>query len=165
MKETSLRVAQKLGEPNPFALVVSADADGRPNLMAVSWWTYASYNPPSLLVCLGSQSYTRELIAKSGEFTLNLVDKSLREAAFRCGTCSGRTVNKAEALHIALESSTAVAPPTVRDSKVVLECRVTGQADAGDHKVIIAEIVAVRVDAGREHLFALDGYARLDALK
>jgi flavin reductase (DIM6/NTAB) family NADH-FMN oxidoreductase RutF len=96
MKETNLRAVQKLGEPNPFTLVVSADAEGRPNIMAVSWWTYASYNPLSLLIYLGSKSYTRGLIGHSGEFTLCLVDKVLRKAAFRCGASSVRTVNKAK---------------------------------------------------------------------
>ena len=165
MKEITIKQAEKLSAPNPFALVVSADEEGKPNVMAVSWWTYAANNPPTLLICLGMKSYTRELIEKTGEFTLCLADEALRDAAFRCGTCSGRTVDKAGEFAIALEPSAAVAPPYVRDSKVVFACRVADTAAAGDHRVFIAEVAAVYADEGKRHLFAMDGYARLDTAK
>ena len=37
MKRITIREAQKLGGPNPFGLVVTRAADGKPNLMALSW--------------------------------------------------------------------------------------------------------------------------------
>lgn len=164
MEEITIKQAEKLSAPNPFALIVSADGQGKPNIMALSWWTYASHNPPTLLICTGMRSYTRELIEQSGEFTLCLPGQSLRDAAFRCGTCSGRTVDKAAEFSIALEPSHVVAAPYVRDSKVVFECRVTDRWTAGDHRVFAAEAVAVRGDGSKAQLFAMDGYARVDAL-
>ncbi len=164
MKTITIRDAQKLGAPHPFALLVTADAEGNPNIMAVSWWTYASNTPPFLVVCLGSKSYSRELVEAGGEFTLCMVDGAIKEAAFACGTCSGRTVNKAETLGIPLAASDAVKPMYVRDSRIVLECRVVEQAEAGNHQVFIASILAAHGDESKSQLFAFENYARVDTL-
>ena len=133
--------------------------------MALSWWTYASHNPPTLIICLGSQSYTRELIEKSGEFTLCLPDAALRTPRFSAEPVpAGRWIRQRE-FSIALEPSAGVAPPYVRESKVAFECRVAEGAMAGDHRVFIAEVLAVHGDESKVQLFAINGYGRVDTLK
>ena len=164
MNKLTIRDAQRLGAPHPFALLVTADAEGKSNIMAISWWTYASNNPPVLLVCLGSKSYSRQLIEAGGEFTLCMADGAIRDAAFACGTCSGRDVNKAEKFAVPLTASAVVKPPYVRDSRIVLECRVTGQTEAGNHQVFVADILAVHGDESKTQLYAFENYARLDPL-
>ena len=161
MKDITIRDAEKLSAPNPFGLVVSADGNGKPNLMAISWWTYASNNPATLVICISGRGYSHELISAGGAFTLCLVDESIKEAAFACGTCSGRTVDKAEKFGIELEPSALVAPPYVRQSRVAFECKVTEETAAGDHVLYIAQVVAVHGDESRKQLYALDGYARV----
>ena len=74
--------------------------DGTANLMALSWWTYVSNHPATTAVCLSNKGYSAELIRSNKEFGLNIVDESLKEAAFACGTCSGRTENKPETFGI-----------------------------------------------------------------
>ncbi|MBE0600544.1 MAG: flavin reductase family protein [Firmicutes bacterium] len=164
MKTISIKDAQRLSGPQPFALLVTADAQGKPNIMAISWWTYASNNPPALIVCLGENSYSSELIQSGNEFTLCVVGSGMKGAGFACGTCSGRTVDKAEKFSVALADSQIVRPPYVRDSRIVLECRVTAQAEAGNHTAFIASVVAAHGDETTDQLFALDGYARLGTL-
>ena len=164
MKDISFQEAQALSSPNPFGLVVSADANGNPNLMAISWWTYASNKPPALIICVSSHCYTGELIEEGGEFTLCLVDEALSESAFACGTCSGRTVNKPEKFAIPLEPSAKVATPYVSDSRIAFECKVVKRVQAGDHIVFIAEVAAVHADGSKKHLYSLEGYGKLDTV-
>ena len=161
MDRITLREAQKLSSPNPFALVSTVDEKGRNNLMALSWWTYCSNNPPIVAVCLSKRGYSGSLIMANGEFALCLPDESLQEAAFRCGTCSGRDTDKAKAFGIALESASEIGPMLVSQSKVALECKVTQTLEAGDHYLFVADVVAAHGDPSSKHLLAENGYAHL----
>jgi flavin reductase (DIM6/NTAB) family NADH-FMN oxidoreductase RutF len=163
MDRITLREAQKFSSPNPFALVSTVDENGRNNLMALSWWMYCSNNPPTIAVCLSKRGYSNGSIRTKGEFALCLPDESLQEAAFRCGTCSGRDIDKAHSFGIALENASEIAPMLVSHSKVALECRLTQTLEAGDHYLFVAEVVAVHGDPAAKHLLAENGYARLAA--
>ena len=93
MKDITIGQAQKMTAPAPFALLSSCDSEGKTNLMAVSWWTYLSNHPPKLGVCLSNKGYSGSLIRESGEFSVNVVSESLKDAALMCGRCSGRTLS------------------------------------------------------------------------
>lgn len=164
MKRITIREAQKLGGPNPFGLVVTRAADGKPNLMALSWWTYASNNPPLLAVCLSQRGYSAELIRASGEFALCLVDGSLKDAAFACGTRSGRSVDKAEQFGIELIDADSIGAKLVRESRIAFECRVEQVLPAGDHWIFLANVLAVHADETKSQLFATGGYGALTTL-
>lgn len=155
---------QKLTSPHPFALVSSLKENGETNLMAISWWSYASNHPASLVICLSKKGYTHELIEKNGEFALNIVGDCVKGAAFQCGTCSGRTVDKASQFHIELKPSALIRPMLVRDSRVSLECRVAGQLTIGDHVLFSATIEEAHINEHLAHLYAFDGYARLGVI-
>ena len=116
MKELTLKQAQVMTSPNPFALIVSNKPEGGVNLMAASWWTYVSNRPPMIAVSLSQRGYTGECIAASGTFALCVPESSLAEASFYCGTASGRTVDKAAGSGIALTEMKEGFPPVVEDS-------------------------------------------------
>lgn len=164
MTDINIGQAQRLTAPCPFALLSTLREDGGTNLMAVSWWSYLSNRPPMLGACLSKKGLSGELIRASGEFALSVVDGSLKDAALRCGTVSGRKLDKAAAFGIALEDAEKIAPKVVRDSRVVFECRLTDTKEVSDHVLYIAEIVAIRGDAEKKALFAFDGYGRLDTV-
>ncbi len=163
MKIITIGEAEKLNAPNPFALVVTADENGRQNLMALSWWTFASNNPPTIAACLSKRGYSGTLIRQTGMFSLCLPGEALREAAFRCGTCSGRDVDKPAAFGIELIPSDKIAPMLVKESRVALECRVTNTVEAGDHLLFIASVEAAHGNPDMAHLLAENGYATLKA--
>lgn len=164
MTDITIGQAQRLTAPCPFGLLSTLRPDGGTNLMAVSWWSYLSNRPPMLGACLSKKGLSGGLIQSSGEFGLSIVDGSLREAALRCGTCSGRTADKAAEFGIALCGAEKIAPKLVRDSRVVFECRLVDTKEVSDHVLYIAEIVAIRGDAEKKALFAFDGYGRLDTV-
>ncbi|MEW6406824.1 MAG: flavin reductase family protein [Chloroflexota bacterium] len=156
--------AQELTSPNPFALVSTRTPEGTTNLMALSWWTYASNHPPTIAVCISKKGYTNELIRDNREFGLNIVDKSMKEAAFLCGTCSGRSENKPERFGIALIEPKEIATKLVEAHKVALECCLISTIDTADHSFFIAEVVACHINPAKKHLYAMDGYRALDTV-
>ena len=164
MKEITIGQAQRLTAPAPFGLLSTRREDGSTNLMAISWWTYLTNHPPMIGVALSKKGLSGSRIEATGEFALSVVGEELKEAALRCGACSGRTVDKAAQFGIPLEAPAQVAPEVVSGSRVVFECRLAGQAEAGDHVLYLGEVVALRGDESVRQLFAYDGYARLDTV-
>lgn len=162
MKDITVSQAQRMSAPCPFALLGTKAADGKENLMAVSWWTYLSNHPPMLGVCLSNKGYSGGVIRQRREFTLCLVGEELRDAALECGRCSGRDTDKIARLGIETVPAETVDAPLVKQSRVCLECRLHSAHEAGDHTFFIADIASIHGDDGIKQLFAFDGYGRLD---
>jgi len=157
----NIGAVQKLTSPNPFALVSTMRPDGGANLMALSWWTFVSNHPPMVAVALSKKGWSGELITANGEFGLNIVDESLAKAAFSCGTCSGRKVDKPAEFGIELCQGELIKTPLVLKSRISMECRLVSTADASDHNLFLAEVVAVRCSEEGKQLYAWEGYKEL----
>lgn len=164
METLTIGQAQQYTSPNPFALISTRTAEGRNNLMALSWWSYLSNHPATIGVCLSKRGFSGGLIAQSGEFCLCVPDESLREAALKCGACSGRDHDKAAEFGIALEPAERVGAMRVSSSRLVLECSLRQQVEVGDHVLYIAEVLGCYGNAHAAGLFAMEGYRRLDAV-
>lgn len=162
--EINIGAVQRLASPAPFGLVSVRTPEGKTNLTAVSWWTFASNHPPLVAVCLSKKGLSGELIAQDGEFGLSLVDESLRDAAYACGTCSGRKVDKPEQFGIELREPKLITAPLVERAKVAMECRLESVTDASDHNLFLARIVAVHCREELNHLYAWEGYKRLESI-
>ena len=164
MKDITIGQAQKMTAPAPFALLSACDGEGKTNLMAVSWWTYLSNHPPKLGACLSNKGYSGGLIRESGEFAVNVVDESLKEAALMCGRSSGRATDKIAEFGIGTVDASEIKAKLVAESKVSFECRLTDALDIGDHTIYIGDIIAIHGDESKKQLYAFDGYARLDTV-
>ncbi|MCI8464405.1 MAG: flavin reductase family protein [Lachnospiraceae bacterium] len=171
MELSTITAVQKLTSPNPFCLIGTEGEHGKTNLAAASWWNYASNRPPMLTVCLSNRGFSGERIRKTGRFVLQLLPGGFEEAAFRCGTISGRNCDKAENFGISLESNVGGYPDYVKGSAVVLNCLLKEQMEASDHTVYLALAESVYMDAafatntGKGILYAFEGYKRLDIVK
>ncbi len=164
MEKVTISDAQKITSPNPFALVTTRGSDGSVNIMALSWWTYVSNHPATVCICTSNRGYTGGRIRETGEFCLCMPDESIREAAFLCGTCSGRDRDKASAFGLELEDSETVKAPRIQCSALVLECKLKEDVEAGDHTMYIAEVTSVLADRDRRPVFAVNGYRRLSSV-
>ena len=165
MEKVTINDAQKITSPNPFALVSTKGEDGKVNVMALSWWTYVSNHPATVVICTSDRGYTGGVIKRTREFTLSMPDESLREQAFLCGTCSGRDRDKAVEFGIEFEESETVKVPRVKGSALALECRLKDTVPLGDHTMYIAEVTAVWADKEKRPVFAAEGYRNLRAFE
>ena len=51
--------------------------------------------------------------------------------------------------------------PLIEDALASFECRVTDRVTAGDHDIIIGEVLAARIQEGRPLVFFNSGYGSL----
>ena len=164
-QELTIGAAQKLSSPNPFALLSVKKPDGTLNVMAVSWWNYVSNHPASLAVCLSKKGYSGECILREGKFTLSLPGEALAEAAFKCGTCSGRDRDKAAEFGVPLAQHEKFPAGLVRGSRLNFACTLSHTCEAGDHVLYVAQVDTILGDENVQALYAMNGYGRLAAVQ
>lgn len=163
-KEITIKEAQKLTSPNPFALLGTGKTDGSFNLMAVSWWMYTGNNPASLAVCLSNKGLSGDLIKEGKIFSLSVVSSSLKKSAFQCGTCSGRTHDKIAEFGIDVEKDEASGMIFVKDARLNFILQLTEAVTFGDHTLYLANVRKILGDPEKPALFAMKGYGELDTL-
>jgi len=117
--------------------VVAAQHEGKIGGLAVAWATQVGTN--RLLICVGQQSATRELVLASGAFGLSVLTREQLDIARRFGRGSSRKANKFEGIryHTADTGS-----PLLDECAATFDCRVSAVYDHGTQKLIVGEIVA-----------------------
>ena len=87
---------------------------------------------------------------------MNLVTKDLVYATDYCGVKSGRDVNKFKEMNLTPLAAQKVSAPTIAESPVNIECKVTEIKELGSHHMFMAEVVSVQVS---------DDYMNVDCIE
>lgn len=143
-----------LSAPFPYVLVTSLDKNGRPNAMGVAWATRTSFEPFLMLISIDHRRYSHEGIQMHKEFVLNYPNEGQADAAWVCGTKSGRDGDKIKLAGLKLVDSKAVKVPTIDGVTVAFECKVVDKFETGDHTVFVGEVVGMTGNPAKpEHLY------------
>lgn len=129
--------------PLPAVMVTVADGEGRDNIITVAWTGTVCTNPPMVYISVRPERYSYHMIAKTGEFVINLTTRKLAYATDYCGVKSGREVDKFASLRLTKQKASKVLPPLIGESPVNMECRVTECMKLGSHHMFLAEVVTV----------------------
>jgi flavin reductase (DIM6/NTAB) family NADH-FMN oxidoreductase RutF len=117
--------------------IVTAQHEGKRGGLAVAWATQVAKD--RLLICVGEQSATRELILASRAFGLSVLTREQVDVARWFGSQSGLKVDKLARVgyHTAETGS-----PLLDDCAATFDCRVEAVHDRDSQKLIIGHIVA-----------------------
>lgn len=141
-----LRHSYKLINHGPTTLITSA-AGGRANVMAAAWVVSLDIEPPKLCAVISAETFTRELVEKSGELVVNLPTVGMAEATYRSGKLEGRTHDKIEALGLTASPASQVQAPLIEGCVAWLECRVREEPEVRErYDLVIADVVAAWAD-------------------
>lgn len=164
MKKIEITNAAQMTSPNPFTLVCTETPEGKTNLAAVSWWTYVSFNPAMLCVAMNKTSYSGEIIRKNKSVVLAMPGSKIGDAAFRCGTVSGRDNDKAQDFGIELAGLPECAIKVPVETRLAFDCILENIQETGSHYLYICTIKGIYADESKEQVFAWDGYATIRPL-
>lgn len=154
--------------PVPVVMVSCAgrnpeDEATRPNIVTIAWAGTVNSEPPMVSISVRKSRHSYELIRETGEFVINLVNKSLTKSCDYCGVRSGRDEDKFASCGLtpvkAAELQYAYA---IKEAPVSISCKVQSVTSLGSHDMFIAEVVAVTAD---EYLIDSDGKICLDKAK
>ena len=132
---------------NPVpAVMVSCGTEEEHNIITVAWTGIVNSEPPMTYVSVRKQRHSHDMIAKTGEFVINMTTEKLAFATDYCGVRSGRDVDKFKEQNLTPVKGEKVNCPVIKESPVNLECKVVEVHEYGSHDMFVAEIVNVQVD-------------------
>ena len=136
--------------PMPVSLV-GAHVDGKPNFLAVAWFTMVSYKPPRIGAALGKGHYTNPGIKENKAFSLCLPSEEMVEKTDYCGIVSGKKTDKSDVFDLFYGELKAA--PMIKDCPLCVECRLVEVVDAGVDEIFMGDIVGTYT----EEQFLSDG--------
>lgn len=131
--------------PVPAVMVSCGNGDEK-NIITIAWTGIVNTDPPMTYVSVRKERHSHDIIKKTGEFVINLTTEKLAFATDYCGVRSGRDVDKFKEQNLTPAESQVVSCPSIAESPVNIECRVTEIKELGSHDMFLAEIVSVSVD-------------------
>ena len=118
--------------------VIGAAHAARTNAFTAAWLTQVAFDPLLLALSVNASNASYPLLRDSGGFVVNVLREGQLDLARHFGTQSGRDTSKLEGVRWRAGQFGA---PVLSDAVAFLECRVTATMPAGDHLVVIAEVV------------------------
>jgi flavin reductase (DIM6/NTAB) family NADH-FMN oxidoreductase RutF len=136
--------------PMPVSLV-GAHVDGKPNFLAVAWFTMVSYKPPRLAIALGKGHYTNPGIKENQTFSVCLPSEDMAAQTDYCGIVSGKKTDKSKVFDVFYgELETA---PMISDCPLSIECKLVDIVESGLNEIFVGEIMGTYA----EEKFLSDG--------
>ena len=133
--------------PLPAVLVGCGDAPDNWNLLTVAWTGTVCTAPPMCYVSVRPERHSHALIARTGEFTINLTTAAMARAVDWCGVRSGRDYDKWAETGLTPVAGDKVRCPYVAQSPLSIECRVRQILPLGSHDLFLAEVVNIQADS------------------
>lgn len=128
------------------AVMVSVGSIEKPNIITIAWTGILASTPPKTYISVRPSRHSHSIIKESGEFVINLTTEDLLHATDYSGIFTGAKVDKFKKLGLTPIASHTVSAPTIKESPLALECRVSEVVNMGSHDVFIADIVNVSCD-------------------
>ena len=131
-----------LTAPIPPAMVTVGDFDNA-NVLAIAWTGILATIPPKTYISVRPTRHSYGMLKEGGEFVINLPSVSLAREVDYVGIYTGAKVDKFEKCSLTKQKSEKVAPPTIAECPIALECRVSEILPMGSHDVFVADILSV----------------------
>ena len=130
------------------------------NIITIAWAGTVNSDPPMVSVSVRKERFSHDLIARSGEFVVNLVDEARCRALDYCGVRSGRDTDKFADMGLTTMPAVHMQyAPAIAECPAYLACKVEKVVELGSHDMFIGRVVGVQV---RDDLFDEDGSLHLE---
>jgi len=147
-------------------LLVSVDAQGRPNVMTIGWGAVGTiWGRPMFVALVRHSRHTYSRLDQTGDFTVNLMPPDMGDDVAYCGDVSGREHDKFAERGLALVPGSKVKAPVIGQALLQYECRTVQKTDVvpdnfapailaryypeGDfHRIFFGEILATHAEEG-----------------
>ena len=134
-----------LTAPLPPVLVTVGDGE-KSNIITIGWTGILSTLPPRTYISVRPERYSYGILKEKMEFVINLTTESMAWAVDYAGIYTGAKVDKWRECSLTPVKSKCISAPTVAESPLSLECKVTEIIPSGTHDIFVADIVSVSCD-------------------
>lgn len=135
----------------PYGLyVVTVAHGGEEHGMTANWLTQAAFEPPMIAVAVENTSKTIGMIRDSHYFAVNVLWKGQRDLAGKLGRSSQQAPQKLKG--IKTKPAPGANTPVLADALGWVECRLVTTLPAGDHTLVLGEVIEAGVENEGEAL-------------
>jgi (E)-2-((N-methylformamido)methylene)succinate hydrolase len=131
------------------------DSSGTPHGLTVNSFSSVSLTPPLVLICLGHAVTMIEAFRAARYFGLSMLSESQRELSERFAR-KGHDRFTGTRWHAG-----ATGVPLLDDSLAEIECAARHRFTAGDHDILVGELVGARVSDGKPLVYYASRYHTL----
>ncbi|MGV1795232.1 flavin reductase [Rhizobium sp. A37_96] len=137
-------------------VVTTIDQDGLPRGMTANSFTSVSLSPPLLLVCVNKAASSYEAFIRSNSFAINILHEGQVDVS---NLFASKSPEKFQAIDF---DSVHTGAPVLTDSLSWFDCKTFNRVDAGDHVVLIGEVLAFGASPAAPLAFCRGNYARIE---
>jgi flavin reductase (DIM6/NTAB) family NADH-FMN oxidoreductase RutF len=106
------------------------------NAFTAAWVMQVSFDPPLLAISINPEHYSYTLLQTGGVCTVNVLGQHQMNVAEHFGRSNP---DKMSGFNWQQGLSTA---PVLADSLAYFDCQVSHYTDAGDHKIVVCQVIA-----------------------
>ncbi len=141
--------------PTGVTIVTTAGEDGLPHGLTSNAFASVSIDPPLLLVCVDKRSQTLESLRWSGAFVVNFLAASRDDLSTRFAS---KVEDKFSGVSWSPSELARGAPVLHQDSIAYAECVTTQEVEAGDHIILIGQVVGGMARGGTPLMYYRRSY-------
>ncbi len=138
------------------SVATTCASDGSPHGLTVSSFTPVSLNPPLVLICVDFASSTHETFSLSPVFSINILAEEQKSLSVHFAQSPEGGFDQVA------WSAGATGAPVLAGVLASIECAVVNRLDAGDHTIVIGEVIAAGSRDGKPLVYFERDYRRLD---
>lgn len=138
-------------------VVTGRDASGDPFGLTASSFTSVSLEPLLVLVSVGQGSATLPRLRAAGAFAVNILSSGQKDIAYRfAGTDRGGRFQELD-----WSPGEATGSPVLGGGLAWMECRLWRSDTAGDHELVLGEVLGAASSPGDPLVYFRGGFHRL----
>ena len=135
-----------------IAILTVLDRQGAPNGMTANSFTSVSLDPPLVLACVDHSAAILAHFRASGFMGINILNEAQRHLSMHFARAGEGRFGSVEWY----AGRTGV--PLLPEALATLECSIVNAVDAGDHDILIGEVVQAAFREGKPLLYFDRGY-------
>jgi flavin reductase (DIM6/NTAB) family NADH-FMN oxidoreductase RutF len=139
-----------------ITVITTTDANGTPHGMTVSAFSSLSLDPPLILVCVGNDATMAPVLAAKDSFIVNVLSAT-QEAVSR--RFAGKVDDRFAGVGY---HDGKLGDPVLEDVLAYMQCRIVARHPAGDHVIVVGEVIDAAAFEGKPLLYYRGGYAVLE---
>lgn len=130
----------------PYGLYgITVMSEGDDHAMTANWVSQAAFEPPMVVVAIENEARSLPMIRDARAFAVNVLAAGQRDLAAQLGRSSRKVAYKLTG--VPTRPGPITGAPLLTDALGWLECRLVATLPAGDHTLVLGEVV----EAGVEH--------------
>lgn len=129
------------------SMVVTIGPAGNINVGTFEQTMVVSYQPPRILLAISPDSDTYKNIIDGSDAVVGFPRPEYVQQVYDGGVKTPRDISELDVVRgLSTYSSQQIAPPSIEQCWINMECRLKSDTDAGDHHLVILDIVTVSLD-------------------